>query len=94
MSDTRVRTHLHLDLNTGHLSETVEVLGPADFGQRARELAASLPADMVADPEATRIAQLVCDGCGQIELLDTDHPVYPVGWQERPDGDFCPECRS
>jgi hypothetical protein len=90
MSDgMRVRRQLVISRETGDATLRTEVLSAAGFGQRARELKASLPDT---GPVEERLAVLVCDGCGARAELDFDAPQYPEGWRERPDGDFCPRC--
>jgi hypothetical protein len=87
--NARVRQQLHISRQTGDATLRTEILPPADFEQRAAEMKASLPD--IGQVEA-RYAVLACDGCGVRTELDFDRPVYPPGWDERDDGDFCPAC--
>jgi hypothetical protein len=86
---TRVRKQAVISLATGDVTYRTEVLPAAGFADRTAGLKASLP-DI--GPVEARSAVLVCDGCGVRAELDFDVPVFPDGWRERPDGDFCPAC--
>lgn len=86
----RVRQRLTVNRVTGAAEFREELLPAAGFAQRAAELKASLP-DI--GEAATRLAVLICNGCGARAELDFDAPRYPDGWRELPDGDFCPRCR-
>jgi len=86
----RVRQVTTISRATGDFTVEAEVLpSAAGFGQRIGELKESLPD--LGDVKA-RCAVLTCDGCGARAELDFDVPVYPAGWRELPDGDFCPDC--
>ena len=88
----RVRQQVTVSRETGEFTVEATVLpGGAGFGQRWDELKASLP-DLGEIEE--RFAALACDGCGARADIDFDVPVYPEGWRELPDGDFCPACAA
>jgi hypothetical protein len=86
----RIRTVRAVSRETGEITVARnEILPPAGFAQRTRELKASLPD--IGDAEERHV-HLVCNGCDAVAELDFDDPRYPAGWQERDDGDFCPAC--
>ena len=88
----RIQERLLIDKATGDATVTREVLPDAPLAERIRDLKATVPARMDADPDAVRRAVLRCDGCQVTAQLDWDDPRAPDGWTERDEGDFCPAC--
>lgn len=86
----RYRQVARLDIATGEITVEIAEAPPAlDFGERVAGLKASLPGP---GPGDTCLAALRCNGCGAEQVLDYGTPVYPLGWRELEDGDFCPDC--
>jgi len=88
----RIRQRLFVARETGDADMACEVLPDADLDQRIRDLKATVPSALAADPDAIRRCALCCDGCGAVIELDYDNPRKPEGWTEQADGDYCPAC--
>ena len=64
-----------------------------DLARRLDELEAQTEA--VIGPAERFFARLICDGCGAVERVDPEHPVYPEGWINRgPGDDRCATCAT